>query len=235
VYEGQQVSLADLILSGTEPTGGGQPDNFALALTGALQEDGTLADAYGTLVDNGGNEIANGTLISENDLATTFFVAGTNVRALDYLSIIQQNPGPGASPDQRGRFQTVALSTSLAPQSRTEIRDERIRDFTFFTESGTAFTSIDLAFEGVNDEGVTDILSTIQDGYVRVQVTETLSDGSENQAVVDLRESSADRLQADFAYQAAGAGVETTGLKIELRALNTDFDISGISIRAIFA
>jgi hypothetical protein len=229
--EGERVSLADLILA--ETAAGGNAREFAVALTGGLQEDGTLADARGSLVDDNGDPIANGTLIAEADLDTTFFVAATNIRALDYLSVIEQRQSGGVDPNERGSLRTVSLSTSLAPRDRVEIEEEKIRDFRFFTESGTAFTSIQLDFEGVDDEGVTEIVDAIAQGYVRVQVTETLDDGSENQAVVDLRESSANRLQADFAFGPAQAGVETTGLKVELRALDPAFDISGISIRAI--
>lgn len=232
--EGQRVSLADLIIPGAETAAGGNNRQFAVALTGALQDDGETAEAAGALVDDAGDPIANGTLVDEADLANIYFEADTNNRALDYLSIVEQRESGGADPNERGRFQTVALSSSPGPYDRIELEEERIRDFTFFTESGTAFSSIDLVFSGVDDEGVTAILDAIEQGYVRVQVTEQLSDGSENQAVVDRRESGADRLQADFAFAAAGAGVETTGLRVEVRALDPAFDISGISVRAVF-
>lgn len=232
--DGAQVALSDLILSGTETATGGQPRRFVVALTGGLQADGTLAAANGRLLDSGGTEIANGTELSEAELATSVFEADGNNRALDYLSILEIRDGPGASPDERGDFQTVALSSNLAPQDRREVRDEAIRDVAFFTESGTRFTSIDLVLSGVNDEGVTDALSAIEAGLLRVTVRELFADGSVNEAVIDRRESSGDRLQADFARQAAGAGVESLGLRVELRALDPAFDISTIGVRAVF-
>ncbi|MEQ8604830.1 MAG: hypothetical protein RIB45_16065 [Marivibrio sp.] len=232
--EGAQVALSDLILTGTQTAGGGPQRTFVVALNGALQEDGTLAETSGRLVDSGGTAIANGTRLSEAELASSFFEADVNKRALDYLSIIEIRDGPGFSPDERGDFQTVALSSNLAPQDRRELRDEAIRDFTFFTESGVSFTSIDLALSGVNDEGVSDALSAIEAGFLRVTVREIFADGSVNEAVVDRRESAGDLLQADFARQAAQAGVESLGLRVEVRALDPAFDISTIDVRAIF-
>jgi len=232
--EGAQVALSELILAGTQTTGGGRPRTFVVALTGGLQTDGTLAETSGRLVDSGGTAIANGTQLTEAELATSVFEADVNKRALDYLSVIEIRDGPGASPDERGDFQTVALSSNLAPQDRREVRDEAIRDFTFFTESGTSFTSIDLVLSGVNDEGVSDALAAIEAGLLRVTVREVFADGAINQAVVDRRESDGDRLQADFARQAAQAGVESLGLRVELRALDPAFDISAIGVRAVF-
>lgn len=232
--EGAQVSLADLILAGAETAPGGEARRFAVSLNGGLQEDGTLVGAAGSLVDDLGQPIANGTEIAAADLATTFFRAGTNVRALDYLSVVELRAGAGADPDRRGAYQTAALSTSLAPQDRIEIEEERIRDFTFFTESGGALTSIKLDFSGVDDEGFTDALAALEAGEIRVKAREIFADGTVNEAVIDRRESSGDRLQADFARGAAQAGVESLGLQVELRALNPDFDISGVALRVAF-
>lgn len=224
VSSGASVALSDLILRSTD----GAPTDFAVRLLG---ENG--GDPVGRLTQ-GGSDIGTNVTVSTADLANVFFEAPTGT-GLDTLSFIElRDDGADGSFDARGEFQTVAVSFAGEVQDRRE-GDERIRDFTFGAETGTAQTRVVLDISGINSLGFTNALDAINAGVLRVQASETLADGSENQAVTSLLESNGETIVVNFPFAPTQNGFSGNEIEVELRSLDLNFDISSATVRATFA
>lgn len=135
VASGGSVALGDLI----QFPGAGSASDIAISLTGE-RGGGPL----GEIRDGSGAPIADLSTVAFADLADlTYFAPATGV-GLDNISFIALNDAnDDGTFDGRGAFQTTVVSFAGAPQARRE-GDERIRDFFFGAESGTAQTRIAL-------------------------------------------------------------------------------------------
>lgn len=224
-----EIFLSDLLL-GTQSA---SATHYIVSLQNEIG-----GEAAGSILDGGGSEVANGTVITAAELSTFRLQASTGgLGSLDFLSIVElRDPEGDAIFEGRGAYRTIAVHSGAAVEDRSEGSngEERIKDFTFFTESGTAFTQIRLQVTGVNSLGFTDALSAIEGGALRVKVGENLIDGSTNIGQVDRSQSSGDTLVIVFPFQAAEDGLAQNGLDVELRALNSAFDLSTVEARAEF-
>lgn len=226
---GDEIALSDLLLGSQSA----QATDYVLSIR---SEIGTAAEAE--ILDGLGNPVANGTVIAAADLSSySLRAASGGIGALDYLSIVElRDDDSDGTFEGRGAYQTVAVTSNAAAEDRSEGAngEEAIRDFRFFTESGTAFTQIRLQIDGLNSLGYTDALSAIEDGLLRVKVGETLLDGSVNRGQIDRLNSSGNTLVVVFPFQAAEEGLAQNGLDVEIRSLNTSFDIRTVGVRAEF-
>lgn len=224
VSSGASVALSDLILRATD----GAPTDFAVRLLGENR-----SEAAGRLTQNG-SEIGDDVVIAAEDLDEVFFEAPTGT-GLDTISFIElRDDGDDGSFDGRGAFQTLSVSFAGEAESRRD-GDERIRDFTFAAEPGTAQTRLVLDVTGIDSEGFTNALDAINGGVLRVQVSETRSDGTINRAVTSLLESDGETIIANFAFSPTVNGASGSSINVELRSLDLDFDISDADVRATFA
>lgn len=218
------VALSDLILRETD----GAPSDFAVRLLGENR-----GEAAGRLTQNG-IDIGDDVVVAAADLADVFFEAPTGA-GLDTISFIElRDDGSDGSFDARGTFQTLSVSFAGEAQSRRE-GDERIRDFVFAAEPGTAQTRIVLDTTGINSQGFTNALDAINGGDLRVQVREIRPDGTINRAVTSLLESDGERVIANFPFSPTVNGVSGSSIRVELRSLDLDFDIADAEVRTTFA
>lgn len=224
---GATVTLSDLV----ERSGTGTATHYAIDLRGELGGSGAA-----TLLDETMTAVADNIVITAAELSTFSVQAANGTGALDYISIIElSDPGGDGTFDGRGSMHTIALTNDLEVQDQSGNLTEGdtvedIREFTFGTESGTAFSQVTLDISGL----ATDAVTAIQAGDLRVLVTETLPDGTTNTAVTDLHVSSTNTIIAKFAFGAAELGLQQSGITIELRALDSSFDISTALVRATF-
>ncbi len=227
----------------------GIPSNSSVALTDLIQFDATSSatdiaisltgenggGALGEIRDGTGTSIGTSAVVDISELADLTFVAPTSGVGLDNISFIElSDPGDDGTFDSRGSFQTAVVSFAGAAQSRQDL-DEDITDFFFGAESGTSQVFLALDFSGVNSNGFSDALSAIQGGDLRVRIFENRSDGTRNEAVTDLFQSSGDRIIGVFPFAPTRNGVSGSNIQVEVRSLNSNFDISSIDLRAVFA
>lgn len=227
----------------------GIPSNSSVALTDLIQFDATSsatdiaisltgengAGALGEIQDGTGTSIGANATIDISQLADLTFVAPTSGIGLDNISFIELNdPGDDGTFDSRGDFQTTTVSFAGAAQSRQDL-DEEITDFFFGAESGTSQVFLALDFSGVNSNGFTDAQSAIEGGDLRVRIFENRSDGTRNEAVTDLFQSNGDRIIGVFPFSPTRNGIFGSNIQVEVRSLNSNFDISTIDLRAVFA
>lgn len=220
------VALTDLIQF--DATSGAT--DIAINLTG---ENG--AAPVGEIQDGTGTSIGTSATIDIAQLSDLSFVAPTSSIGLDNISFIElSDPGNDGTFDERGDFQTTTVSFAGQAQARQE-GDEEIIDFFFGAEGGTSQVYIALDFSGINSNGFTDALSAIEGGDLRVQIFENRSDGSRNAAVTDLFQSSGDRIIGVFPFSPTVNGVTGNNIQVEVRSLDSNFDISTVNLRAVFA
>lgn len=224
---GNSVSLNDLLRAAST----GSPTHYAIS----LQSD-TGGAGIGEIQDQFGNPVADNTVIAAADLANYTYVSPTNPGG-DFLSFIElSDPGGDGTYDGRGSYQVVGLGTGEAEGRRVDgsgSATDAVIDYTFYTESGTATKELDLVFSGVSSLGYTNALDAINGGALRVLVSEELPDGTFNKAVVDLYVSGNNTITAKFPFPAAD-GLATNGLSVEIRALDSGFDLSTVEVRAVF-
>lgn len=224
ISSGASVALSELILRATD----GAPTEFAVRLLGENR-----GEASGRLTQDGA-DIGDDVVIAAADLADVFFEAPDGI-GLDTISFIElRDDGSDGSFDARGDFQTLSVTFAGEAESRRE-GDERIRDFTFAAEPGSAQTRVVLDITGIDSQGVTNALDAINAGLLRVQATETLADGTVNRAVTSLLESDGESIIVNFPFSATRNGISGNEINVELRSLDLDFDIAGAEVRATFA
>jgi len=220
------VALTDLIQFDAT----GNATDIAISLTG---ENG--AAAIGEIQDGTGTSIGSSAIVDIAQLSDLTFVGPTTSIGLDNISFVElSDPGDDGTFDARGDFQTTTVSFAGAAQSRQD-QDEEIIDFFFGAQSGTSQVFLALDFSGVNSNGFTDALSAIEGGDLRVRIFENRSDGTRNEAVTDLFQSSGDRVIGVFPFSPTRNGISGSNIQVEVRALNNSFDISTIDLRAVFA
>ncbi len=221
---GGSVAIQDLLLNTQSSTA----TDFAVSLTG---ENG--ANAIGSLLLSGA-PIANNTVITRADLANLTYSGPTTGIGLDNLNLIELRDDENDDVfEARGSFQTITFSSAGEDQSRRD-GDERIRDFFFGAEASSAQTQLTLRFSGLNSQGFTDVLSAINAGELRVRAVENRADGSFNQGITNLFQSSANEIIIRFPFQPTQNGVSNANIQVELRSLNLDLDISTVNLFAIF-
>lgn len=224
-----QVFLSDLLIGSQSATA----THYAVSIRSEI--GGTAA---AEILDAGNNAVANGTVITAAELSTfSIRAASGGLGSLDFFSIVElRDPEGDAIIEGRGAFQTVSINSGAILEDRSEgsSGEEKIRDYTFFTESGKAFTRMRLQISGVNSLGFTDALAAIEAGALRVKIGETLLDGSVNRGQIDRANSSGDTLVVVFPFQAAEDGIAQNGLDVELRAVDSGFDLSTVTARAEF-
>lgn len=229
VAAGEEVVLSDLLI-------GAQSASATHYTVSIRNELGGTAESG--LFDGGGSPVANGSVFTAAELSDIRLVAATGgIGSLDYLSIVElRDPEGDLVFEGRGAYRTIAVNSTTAVEERSEGVGgaEQIRDYRFYTESGTAFTQIRLHVEGVNSLGFTDALSAIEGGALRVKVGEELIDGSINKGQIDRSQSNGNTLIVVFPFQAAEEGLAQNGLDVELRALESGFDLSTVTARADF-
>jgi len=227
----------------------GIPSNSSVALTDLIQFDATSgatdiaisltgengANPIGEIQDGTGTSIGTSATVDISQLADLTFVAPTSGIGLDNISFIElSDPGDDGTFDDRGDFQTTTVSFAGAARSRQDL-DEDVIDFFFGAEAGTSQVFLALDFSGVNSNGFTDALSAIEGGDLRVRIFENRSDGTRNEAVTDLFQSSGDRVIGVFPFSPTRNGISGSNIQVEVRALDSSFDISTIDLRAVFA
>jgi len=217
---GESVTLADLLVD----TPAGAITDVAVRLQGP-----TLGTPGGVLKDGGGTTVGNDIVIPYADLANYTYEAPTG-KVMDYLSLIGlSDPGSDSTYDERGSFQTVALSSNGTVEPRLD-GTERIIDYNFQTEGGVSFSQITLTFEDINSLGYTDAESAIEDGKLRVKINGIVAEGEDpNEATVDLYASSGNTIVGRFVSPGTSNGID-----VEVRSLDSNFDITGINVRAAF-
>ncbi len=218
---GDTVSLADLLID----TPAGAITDVAVRLQGQ-----GLGDPGGVLKDGGGTTVGNDIVIAYADLADYTYTAASG-KALDYLSMIGlSDPGGDSTYDERGSFQTVALTANGEAVDRIEGTTERIQDYTFQTEDGVSFQQVTLTFDNINSLGYTNAKDAIEAGKLRVKINGLVgADEAENAAVVDLYASSGDTIVGRFVSPGA-----SNGISVEVRSLDAAFDIQSVTTRATF-
>ncbi|MDW3205424.1 MAG: hypothetical protein R8L07_07740 [Alphaproteobacteria bacterium] len=229
VAAGDEVRLSDLLIGNQSATA----THYTVSIRSEL---GGTAEAG--LFDGVGTPIANGSVFTAAQLSDIRISAATGgIGSLDYLSIVElRDPEGDLTFEGRGAYRTIAVNSTAAVEERSEGVGgaEAIRDYRFYTESGTAFSQIRLHVEGVNSLGFTDALSAIEGGALRVKVGEELIDGSTNRGQIDRSQSSGNTLVVVFPFQSAEEGLAQNGLDVELRALDSGFDLSTVTARADF-
>ena len=223
VASGDGFALSDIVLRASD----GAPTNFAVRLRG---EDG---GAPAGQLTQGGSTLGENIVISAADLANVRFESPGNGFGLDTISIIELSDSGGGF-DRRGIFQTTTVTFAGQAQSRRD-GDERIVDFFFAAQPGTAQTRLLLDVSGLNSGGFTDALSAVNAGVLRIQGFENLADGSRNSAVTSLLESNGNLIVLNFPFSATRNGRTGSNLQVEFRSLDLNFDISTISVRSTFA
>ncbi len=250
---GEQVNLASLIQRSAPDNTGVTDRRFIIDLRSAPDADGTIGSGTSLSFFESGVELAGTqierTLAELSNITVQAAGGGSNsdgfeTVSLDYINIIEYDDVSGddalGAGDERGSFQTIAFTSNLArqEQSGNEFSGdtvEDVREFVLGTEAGTAFSQLTVNISDLLSGGVgTDALSAIQNGELRVLVTETLLDGTVNTAVTDLFVSSSNQIVAKFAFGAAELGLQAQGISVELRALNSNLDISGATVFATF-
>jgi len=218
---GDSISLADLLTD----TPAGAITDVAVRLQGQ-----GLGSPGGVLKDGGGTTVGNDIVIAYADLANYTYTAASG-KSLDYLSLIGlSDPGGDSTYDERGGFQTVSLTSNGDAVERIEGTTERIQDYTFQTEDGVSFQQVTLTFDNINSLGYTNAKDAIDAGKLRVKINGLVADGeAENAAVVDLYASSGDTIVGRFVSPGA-----TNGISVEVRSLDSAFDISTVTTRASF-
>ena len=234
---GRTIQLSDLVQRSTT----GAPTHYAVSI---LNENG--GGSNGKLLDGGSAEVADSVVLTAAEFATYSYQAGESVSGAtspgtDYISIIElSDPGGDGTFDGRGAFQTVGVTTSREENRTTDRGDvvsgysEELIDYKFFAETGRAVEEIRFEFSGINSLGITDVVDAINQSKLRIKVSETLNDGSVNEAVVDLYVSSTNTLVANFQRGAANEGFDINGIDVEVRSLDSAFDISNIEVTAKF-
>lgn len=226
---GASISLDELV----RVSASGSPTHLAISLESELG-----SGALGQIVDDTGTPIADETVIDIADLADYTYEAPT-APGQDYLGIIElEDTGSDGIYEGRGDFQVAALGIGEEEQRRvdgTDTSKEDVIDYTFYAESGTAVTQVQLEFSGLDSLGFTNAVDAIEGGALRVKGLETQSDGTTNEAVTDLYQSSGDTVFLTFPYAAAESGLAENGLEVEVRALDTDLDIDDVTVHAIFS
>ncbi len=229
VAAGEEVLLSNLLIGAQS----GTATHYAVSIRNELG-----GQAESGLFDGGGFAVANGSVFTAAQLSDIRIVAATGgIGSLDYLSIVElRDPEDDLVFEGRGAYRTVAVNSTAAAELRSEGIGgaEPIKDYRFYTESGTAFTRIRLHVEGVNSLGYTDALSAIEGGALRVRIGEELLDGSINRGQIDRSQSSGDTLVVVFPFQAAEDGLAQNGLDVELRAVEAGFDLTTVTARVDF-
>lgn len=227
VAAGNSISLSDLVRSSST----GSPTHYAISLQSEIG-----GNPIGEIQDQFGNPVADETVIDAADLANYTYVAPTRPGG-DFLSFIElEDTDSDGTYEGRGDFQVVGLGIGEEEGRRVDgsgsVTDEVI-DYTFYTETGTAVKEVDLIFSGISSLGYTNAEDAINGGALRVLVSEELPDGSVNEAVVDLHVSEDNTITAKFPFQAED-GLAANGLTVEVRALDSGFDLSTVEVYAIF-
>lgn len=227
----------------------GIPSNSSVALSDLIQFDATSSATdiaisltgengggpLGEIQDGTGTSIGTSATIDISQLSDLTFVAPTSGIGLDNISFIElSDPGDDGTFDARGDFQTTVVSFAGAARSRQDLGED-VTDFFFGAESGTSQVFLALDFSGVNSNGFTNAFSAIEGGDLRVRIFENRSDGTRNEAVTDLFQSSGDRIIGVFPFSPTRNGVSGSNIQVEVRSLDSTFDISSIDLRAVFA
>ncbi len=227
--QGGSIALADLVQSSAS----GSPTHYAIRLSGT--DD---SNPHGQILDGGGVAVSSDTVLTAAELATYSYSAPTNV-GWDFLSIIElEDTDSNGSYEGRGEFTSIGLITgkeTIDAFYGDDSTPEQTASYTFYNQGGIVQDEFTLVFDGVNSAGFTDAFAAIDGGAFQVRVSETLADGTVNKAVVDLHVSSANEIKIKFAYSPAEYGMQTTGIKVDLHTLNTNFDLSNVTIYSRFA
>ncbi|MEQ8440676.1 MAG: hypothetical protein RIM33_08660 [Alphaproteobacteria bacterium] len=231
---GETVTLADLVL-GAES---GNATHYVLSI------QSELGGASVASISGPGGTVNNGDVIDltgGDTLADYTVTAGSGgLGALDFISLIELNDvntsGTFDAADQRGRYQTIAVTSNAAAQDRSEGAngEDQIREYSFYTESGVAYSRFRLSLDGIGAQGFTDALTAIQNGDLIIRIGEELIDGSTNFGQIDRLNSNADTLVVVFPFQAAEDGLAQNGVTVEIRSVNDALDTSLITARAEF-
>jgi len=226
--QGGSISLDQLI----DVSATGSPTHYAVSLTRAEGDN-----ASGSLLDISSAVASDTLVLTAAELADYSYSAPTNA-AWDFLSIIElEDADTNGIYEGRGDFNSIALVTGEETQRAYfgDTTPEETASYTFFGEAGVVQEELTLVFSGVNSAGYSDALAAIEAGAFRLTVSETLSDGSINEAVVDTYVSSLDEIKINFARNPAEDGLQATGINVELHVFDTSFDLSTVDLYARFA
>jgi len=179
---------------------------------------------------------------SGNTLADFSLTAGSGgFGAQDFLYIIPINEvdEDTAAIDpttDRGSFQAISVTSTAASTERPfgDSGEEQIRDYTFYTTSGGAYSQFRLNIEGLAALGFTDALTAIENGDLVIRAGETLIDGSINSGQVDRRNSSGDTIILVFPFQSLEDGFDQNGVNVEVRSTNATLDLNSVTVTATF-
>ena len=226
--QGGSVSLDQLVATNAT----GSPTHYAISLT---RGDGDSAS--GELLDVGGNPVSDTLVLTAAELADYSYSAPTNV-AWDFLNIIElEDVEDDGIYEGRGDFNSIAIVTGEETQNAYfgDTTPEQTSNYTFYSEANTVQEELTLIFSGVNSAGFTDALAAIEAGAFRLIASETLSDGTVNESVVDLHVSALNEIKINFAYSPAADGLQSSGINVNLHVLDTSFNLTGVEVYARFA
>ncbi|RED45098.1 hypothetical protein [Aestuariispira insulae] len=224
----REILLSDLIERSTT----GAATHYAVSVRSALGDS-----SNGSLLDNTMTEVGDTVVLTAAELSTYYYKASSEA-GLDHISIIElTDPGGDGTYDGRGTYQTIAVATGEEENRQTDRGNltgysEEYIDLTFLAETGGAVEEVRLEFSGINSLGITDALDAINQGKIMLRVNETLPDGTVNEAVVDLYVSDTNTIVARFYGGFAEDGFESKGINVEIRQLDTSFDISTLEVTA---
>ena len=227
----RQILLSDLVERSTT----GAATHYAVSVRSGLGDS-----SNGALLDNTLTEIGDSVVLTAAEFASYYYQSSSEP-GLDHISVIElTDPGGDGTYDGRGSYQTIAVGTGEEENRQTDRGDlsghsEEYIDHTFLAETGGAVEEVRLEFSGINSLGITEALDAINQDKILVRVNETLADGTVNEAVVDLYVSDTNTIVARFYGDFAEDGFESKGINVEIRQLDTTFDISTLEVTAKFS